>query len=86
MAIKGIINNVTGIIGKVKVRPISQTRIASPNFEPKVNISLGDIINVNVNSQLDGDTLIFDANTNTYIARPLTDAAIIIASVNGGRF
>lgn len=86
MAIKGIINNVTGIIGKVKVRPIGQTTIVSPNFEPKVNIALGDIINVNVNSQLDGDTLIFDANTNTYIAKPLSEVSISLENVNGGRF
>lgn len=86
MAIKGIVNNVTGIIGKVKVRPVSQTTIASPNFEPKVNIALGDIVNVNVNSQLDGDTLIFDANTNTYIAKPLSEVSVTLKSVNGGKF
>ena len=77
---------INGIIGKVKVRPVSQTTIASPNFEPKVNIALGDIINVNVNSQLDGDTLIFDANTNTYIAKPLSEVSIALRNVDGGRF
>lgn len=75
-------------IGKVVVRPITRTTISSPTFTPKLNVSITDIQSVNVAVRQDGDTLIYDANTGTYISRPIDTAALDfnIDTINGGRF
>lgn len=70
----------------VVVRPTTRTTISSPNFTPKLNVAITDIQNVDVEVRRDGDTLIYDANTSTYISKPISQAAVDIQSINGGRF
>lgn len=75
-------------IGKVVVRPVTRTTISSPNYTPRLNVSITDIQSVNVATRQDGDTLIYDANTGSYISRPIDGASIDfnLDSINGGRF
>jgi hypothetical protein len=73
-------------IGKVTVRTGNRTTIASPNFEPKVNVSISDIQQINVSSRLDGDTLIYNAVTGEYESTPISAAQVDITNINGGQF
>lgn len=83
---KVTINPNHGVVGKVVVRPINRTSISSPNFNPTPNVSISDIQQVNVSVRKDGDTLIYNANTGTYISSPIVDAQIDLKNINGGRF
>jgi hypothetical protein len=73
-------------IGKVTVKTGNRTTIASPNFEPKVNISIGDIQSVNVSTRQDGDTLIYNVLTDEYESAPLSQVQIDLKNINGGLF
>ena len=73
-------------IGRVTVRTGNRTTIASPNFEPKVNVSIDDIQQINVSSRLNGDALIYNAVTGEYESTPLAQAQIDITNINGGQF
>jgi hypothetical protein len=73
-------------IGKVTVKTGNRTTIASPNFEPKVNISIGDIQSVNVSTRQDGDTLIYNVLTGEYESGPVSSLGIDITNINGGQF
>lgn len=73
-------------IGKVIVRPNIRTTIAAPNFEPRVNVSISDVQQVNVATRQDGDTLIYDAATGEFVAGPIEVARIVLNAINGGSF
>lgn len=71
-------------IGRVTVKSINRTTIASPNFTPKVNVAISDISGANVVSRQDGDTLIYNSITGEYETSPIRD--VNVSSINGGRF
>lgn len=73
-------------IGKVTVRTANRTTIASPNFEPKVNVSINDIQSVNVSSKQNGDTLIYNVSTGAYESGPISSVGLDIKNINGGQF
>jgi hypothetical protein len=73
-------------IGRVVIRPVTQTTISAPNFTPKLNVAITDIQNVNVTVRQEGDTLIYDAATGEYKSQPIQQAAVDIKNINGGRF
>lgn len=73
-------------IGKVVVRQLNRTTISSPNFEPKLNVSIEDIQSVNVSTKTDGDVLLYNSETNEYISSPLNQAQVDIKNINGGTF
>lgn len=73
-------------IGKVIVRPVTKTTISSPNFTPRLNVAITDIQQVNVAVRKDGDVLLYDANTGSYISSPLDQAQVDLKNINGGRF
>jgi len=73
-------------IGKVVVRPITRTTISSPNFNPKANVTLDDITDVDVVSKYDGDVLQYDAANSKFITAPLEQANVNIKNIFGGIF
>lgn len=73
-------------IGRVSVRPVNRTSISSPNFEPKLNVSIEDIQSVNVSTKTDGDVLLYDSESGEFISSPLREAQVDIKNINGGTF
>lgn len=73
-------------IGKVIVRPITRTTIASPNFKPKVNVAITEIQQVNVASRQDGDVLIYDGTSGEFVSSPISQVSVDIKVIDGGKF
>ena len=55
---------------KVTVKP-RKAVVSSVNIGPKPSITLGQITNVDATSPDDGEILVYDANTNSYIVKTL---------------
>jgi hypothetical protein len=70
----------------VIVRPINRTTISSPNFTPRLNVSIENIQSVNVSSKTDGDVLLYNSETGEYVSSPLRQAQVDITNINGGNF
>lgn len=70
----------------VVVRPSNRTSISSPNFNPKMNVAISDITDMNVDIRREGDVLVYDSATGKYISAPLGTAQVDITNINGGRF
>ena len=73
-------------IGKVVVRPINRTTISSPNFNPKVNVSLSGISDIDISVREEGDVLIYNSTTQKYVSGPIDLARVKIDEINGGTF
>ena len=73
-------------IGKVVVRPFNRTTISAPNFKPEVNVSIENIENLIVSTKLDGDVIIYNAESGEFVAAPLGEARVDIRNINGGNF
>ena len=73
-------------IGRVRITPAVRTTIADPNYKPKPNVAISEISGVNVTTKTQGDLLVYDANTDTYLSSPINTGAIIILKVKGGKF
>jgi hypothetical protein len=70
----------------VIVRPINRTTISSPNFTPRVNVSIENIQSLNVSSKNDGDVILYNSETGEYVSSPLRQAQVDITNINGGNF
>lgn len=70
----------------VIVKQTNRTTISSPNFEPKVNISISDIQSLNVSVRKEGDVILYDAETDEYKSSPISSAILDITNINGGTF
>ena len=86
MAIKGTINPQQGIVGKVVVRPLKQTTIASPTFHPKANVAIDEVGGVNVEVKQDFDVLMYDSTSGEYVSKQLSGAQVSVPIINGGSF
>lgn len=86
MGIKGTINPQQGVVGKVSLRPANRTTIASPNFEPKINLEFSDLIDANTAIKSDGAVVVYDATTSEYVIKKLDASALDISVIEGGRF
>lgn len=73
-------------IAKVVVRPSNKTTISSPNFTPRLNVSIESIQGANVSVRQDGDTLIYDATRGEYVSKPIDAAELEITNIDGGKF
>jgi len=85
MSIKAVVNQV-GKVGKVSVSQINNTTISAPNYRPKLNIALSDIVDVSADVRQDGDTLIYNSDTGEYESVQLANVAVNITNINGGNF
>ena len=77
----GRLGSSTSITGTVR----QQTRsvIAAQNFAPKPNISISEVVGVNVAGVQNGQVLQFDSTTGKFEANTVTATVV---SVNGGSF
>ena len=77
----GRLGSPTSITGTVR----QQTRsvIAAQNFAPKPNISISEVVGVNVAGVQNGQVLQFDSTTGKFEANTVTATVV---SVNGGSF
>ena len=77
----GRLGSSTSITGTVR----QQTRsvIAAQNFAPKPNISISEVVGVNVAGVQNGQVLQFDSTTGKFEANTVTTTVV---SVNGGAF
>jgi len=77
----GRLGSSTSITGTVR----QQTRsvIAAQNFAPKPNISISEVVGVNVAGVENGQGLIYNSTTGKFEANTVTATVI---SVNGGAF
>ena len=74
----GSSTSITGI-----VRQQTRSVIAAQNFAPKPNISISEVVGVNVAGVQNGQVLQFDSTTGKFEANTVTATVI---SVNGGAF
>lgn len=49
-------------------------------------LSLGELVNVRITDPEDGEVLVFDSATNSYVLRPVSVTSNNISSITGGRF
>ena len=77
----GRLGSSTSITGTVR----QQTRsvIAAQNFAPKPNISISEVVGVNVAGAQNGQVLQFDSVSGKFVANTVTATVI---SVQGGSF
>jgi len=78
--------NTTGTIGKATVRQPTRSVIASENFEPKPNVSLGEVSDVSTTGVQDGYTLIFNSTSGKFEAKPASDVTATVTEIIGGTF
>ncbi len=85
MAVNARIN--TGAnIGQIKVTQQTRSTIAAQNFQPKPNISLGEVRDVSTTGVQDGFTLIFNSETGKFQAEPAANVSGQITQITGGFF
>lgn len=82
MAVNARINS-SGNIGQVKLTQQTRSTIAAQNFAPKPNISISEVVGVNVAGVQNGQVLQFDSTTGKFEANTVTATVV---SVNGGAF
>ena len=80
-----VVNNTSGV-SKVKITSPVRTVVVDPNYKPKPNVSIDEIVGVETIGKEEGDVLVYSANTNTYISGPLGVASVNIAYLRGGTF
>lgn len=69
----------------VTIKP-TKTFVSSVTIAPQTSVSLGNLTNVDATDPDDGETLVFDATSNTFIVRAITVDSNNITNVNGGTF
>lgn len=76
--------NTTGTIGRATIKSSPKTTIAADTFEPRPNVSMGEINDVSLSGLQNGYTLIFNATTNNFESQPISNVAI--TQITGGFF
>jgi hypothetical protein len=73
-------------IGRVIVRSLDKPALVSQNFEARVNVSLGEVNDVDTTDVQDGHTLIFNSSVNKFESKPAADLTGQITELIGGTF
>jgi hypothetical protein len=69
----------------VTLKP-KKSSVSSINFAPKPSLTLGQIENIDASSPDDGETLVYDAEQNKYVVKPISVTSNNIINVAGGTF
>jgi len=72
-------------LGQVSIKP-KKTTVSSVSIGPRPSLSLGQILNVDASNPDDNEALIYDAETNKYIIKPIVVDSNNIINVAGGTF
>jgi hypothetical protein len=86
MPIKGTVNPSQGVVGKAVIRPSNRTTIASPNFEPKINIQFSDLSDANTSAKVNDGVVTYDAINSEFIIKKLDASALDLSLIDGGKF
>jgi hypothetical protein len=70
---------------RVSIKP-KKTAVSSVNIGPRPTISLGQLINVDATNPDDREALIYDAETNSFVVKPILIDSNNITNVAGGTF
>jgi hypothetical protein len=70
---------------KVTVKP-KKAVVSSVNIGPKTRITLEQITNIDASGAEDGEVLVYNAATNSYIVKPVIVDSNNIINLNGGSF
>lgn len=71
-------------IGTVRITSPVRTVVADPKFQPKPNVSMAEIVDVNLDNNRDGYTLVYNAETEEFEASGI--GQIAVGNINGGSF
>jgi hypothetical protein len=83
MSISVVVRPVENVTTSVKSE---RTVVSSVTIAPQTTISLGNLTNVDASNPDDGETLVFDAATNTFIVKEIVVDSNNITNINGGTF
>jgi hypothetical protein len=70
---------------KVSIKS-NKTSVSSVNIGPRPNLTLGQLLNVDATSPDDREALIYDAEENKFIVKPIVVDSNNIINVAGGTF
>lgn len=70
---------------KVTVKQ-QKTTVSSINIGPKLDVSLGQITNVDASDPDEGEALIYDSELNKYVIKPILISTNNITNIAGGIF
>ena len=73
-------------IGRVIVRALDKPALVSQNFDPKVDLNIGEVNDVDTTGLQDGHTLIFNSSVSKFESKPAADLTGQITELNGGTF
>ena len=83
MSISVVVRPVENVTTSVKSE---RTVVSSVTIGPQPTIALGNLTNVDASDPDDGETLVFDAATNTFIVKEIVVDSNNITNINGGTF
>jgi hypothetical protein len=83
MSISVVVRPVENVTTSVKSE---RTVVSSVTIAPQTTIALGNLTNVDASDPDDGETLVFDAATNTFIVKEIVVDSNNITNINGGTF
>ena len=83
MSISVVVRPVENVTTSVKSE---RTVVSSVTIAPQTTISLGNLTNVDASDPDDGETLVYDAATNTFIVKEIVVDSNNITNINGGTF
>jgi hypothetical protein len=73
-------------IGRVIVRSTDKPALVSDIFKPKVDVSIGELTDVDISDLENGHSLIFNSSENKFISKRAEDLTGQITQLFGGTF
>jgi hypothetical protein len=73
-------------IGRVVVRELDKPALVSQNFDPKLDLSIGEVNDVSLIGLQDGHTLIFNSSVNKFESKAAGDITGQVTEIIGGTF
>lgn len=73
-------------IGRVIVRSLDKPALVSQNFDPRLDLSIGEINDVSIIGPQNGQTLIFNSSVGKFEAKSAKDLTGQITEISGGTF
>jgi hypothetical protein len=73
-------------IGRVIVRTLDRPALVSQNFDARLNLTIGEVNDVDTTGVQDGHTLIFNSSVSKFESKPAADLTGQITEINGGTF
>jgi hypothetical protein len=69
----------------ITVKP-NKTVVSAVTIAPQTSVSLGSLTNVDASNPDDGETLVYEASSGTYVVKEIQVNSNNITNINGGTF